>query len=201
MFVQVIRGRTSDPAALHEAFAVWLRDLSPGADGWLGSTGGVTADGRFVMLARFASPEAARDNSERPEQDAWWRETARLVTDPVFADSKQVRTYLGAGSDDAGFVQVVHGATTNPGRLLDDVERLSTNLRIFRAELMGGIVVLHHDHTFTEAVYFTTLEQAREGEQRELPPELQGALDRTGEYTSSLAYYDLTDPWLYTPKT
>ncbi|MEV4415054.1 hypothetical protein [Catellatospora sp. NPDC049609] len=201
MFVQVIRGRATDPAALHEALEVWVRDLSPDAEGWLGSTGGVTADGRAMLLARFDSPEAARRNSERPEQDAWWRETSQLVTDPVFADGKQVRTYLGAGSDDAGFVQVAHGTTTDPGRLLDTVERLSTNLRIFRPELIGGTVVLHHDHTFTEAVYFTTLEQAREGEQLRLPPELQGAIDRMTEYTSYVAYYDLTDPWLYSPKT
>ncbi len=200
MFVQVIRGRTADPAALHEAFDTWVRELSPGAEGWLGSTGGVTADGRFVALARFASPEDARRNSERPEQDAWWQQTARLVTDPVFADAKQVTTYLGAGSDDAGFVQVIHGSTTDPGRLLETVDRLSTNLRVFRQELIGGTVTLHHDHTYTEAVYFTSLEQAREGEQRRLPPELQGAMDRMEEYTSMLAYYDLTDPWLYSPK-
>ena len=40
MFVQVIQGRTSQPEALVEAFDRWKADLSPGAIGWLGSTGG-----------------------------------------------------------------------------------------------------------------------------------------------------------------
>ncbi len=72
MFVQVINGRTSQPEALAEAFDRWKAELSPGATGWLGSTGGVTDDGTVIAVARFESEEAARANSARPEQDAWW---------------------------------------------------------------------------------------------------------------------------------
>ncbi|GAA1417575.1 hypothetical protein ACFQZ4_39635 [Catellatospora coxensis] len=200
MFVQVIRGRVSDPEAAREAFDGWVRDLSPGADGWLGTTGGVTADGRLVVLARFASEEAARANSRRPEQDRWWRQTAPLVFDPTFHDSADVRGYLATGSDDAGFVQVITGQTSDPDRMMDSVVRLSASLHQFRPDLIGGTVALHHDGTFTEAVYFTSLEQARAGEQRRLPPELQGALDRAEELTSMLSYHDLTEPWLFSPR-
>ncbi|MEU8004594.1 hypothetical protein AB0B66_25830 [Catellatospora sp. NPDC049111] len=200
MFVQVIRGRVSDHEAAREAFDGWVRELSPGADGWLGTTGGVTADGRLVVLARFASEEAARANSRRPEQDRWWRQTASLVSDPTFHDSADVRGYLATGSDDAGFVQVITGRTGDPDKMMDSVVRLSASLHQFRPDLIGGTVALHHDGTFTEAVYFTSLEQARAGEQRQLPPELQGALDRAEELTSMLSYHDLTEPWLFSPR-
>ncbi|GIG02401.1 hypothetical protein [Catellatospora citrea] len=199
MFVQVIRGRVADPEAVREAFERWVRELSPGADGWLGSTGGVTADGRLVVLARFASAEAAQANSRRPEQDRWWQDTAALVSEPTFHDSADVRGYLATGSDKAGFVQVITGQTTDPDKMMDSVVRLSASLHAFRPDLIGGTVALHHDGTFTEAVYFTSVEQARAGEQRQLPPELQGALDRAEELTSMLSYHDLTDPWLLSP--
>src|SRR5205823_10460520 len=91
MFVQVIQGRVSDAAKMRSALDQWAQDLSPGAAGWLGSTAGVTHDGRFIALARFESEEAARRNSDRPEQDRWWSETSRLFAgEPSFGDSRNV---------------------------------------------------------------------------------------------------------------
>ena len=91
MFVQVIQGHVSDAERLRSRLDTWVAELAPGATGWLGSTSGVTDDGQTVTLARFESEEAARRNSERPEQSAWWEETAALFTDqPVFHDSTSV---------------------------------------------------------------------------------------------------------------
>ena len=78
VFVQVIQGQVTDAETVREAFDRWAQELAPGATGWLGSTAGVTEDGRFIALARFASEQAARANSDRPEQDRWWAETAKL---------------------------------------------------------------------------------------------------------------------------
>ena len=66
MFVQVIQGKVSDAAAVRARMDTWMKELAAGADGWLGSTAGVTDDGDFVALARFESEEAARRNSDRP---------------------------------------------------------------------------------------------------------------------------------------
>src|SRR3954470_3627397 len=66
MFVQVIEARTSDPAAVKAAMARWVAKLAPGATGWLGSTAGMTPDGRMVAIVRFDSEEHARVNSDRP---------------------------------------------------------------------------------------------------------------------------------------
>jgi hypothetical protein len=97
VFVQVIQGQTADAARLRAALDRWAEDLAPGAIGWLGSTAGVTEDGRFIALARFESEAAARANSDRPEQDRWWPETARLFSaDPTFKDSNDVTVDLSA---------------------------------------------------------------------------------------------------------
>ena len=60
MFVQVIQGRTSDAQGLRAAVDRWHEELAPGAEGWLGSTGGVTEDGRAIAVVRFETEEAAR---------------------------------------------------------------------------------------------------------------------------------------------
>ena len=115
MFVQVITGRTSDAGGLRAALDRWMEDLAPGAVGWLGSTGGVTEDGRVIMVARFESEDAARRNSARPEQDRWWADTARLFEgEPTFQDSTDVVVDLQGDPDQATFVQVMRGRTSDP---------------------------------------------------------------------------------------
>ena len=91
MFVQVIQGHVPDAAQVRAQLDKWVEQVAPGAVGWLGSTSGVTDDGTLIALARFESDEAARQNSDRPEQTAWWEQTATLFTDePVFHNSTSV---------------------------------------------------------------------------------------------------------------
>src|SRR5688500_5355546 len=80
MFVQVFQGSVSDARQVRAQMDRWMTDLAPGAEGWLGSTGGVTDDGIFIALARFESEEAAMRNSDRPEQGEWWSGMAALLT-------------------------------------------------------------------------------------------------------------------------
>ena len=65
MFVQVFQGPVSDPAQVKELLDRWVVELGPSADGWLGSTGGVTDEGWFIGLARFDSEER-RATQQRP---------------------------------------------------------------------------------------------------------------------------------------
>ena len=117
MFVQVIMGKVSDAGALRAALDRWIRDLAPGAVGWLGSTSGVADDGTGITFARFASREAAQRNSERPEQHQWWMETSKLFSGEVtFHDCDDAMTWMDGGSDDAGFVQVMTGRVSDPQR-------------------------------------------------------------------------------------
>ena len=77
MFIQVIQGKTNDKAGLLRQNERWEQELAPAAKGYLGMTGGVADDGTAIFLARFESEQAAEANSDRPEQGAWWNETAK----------------------------------------------------------------------------------------------------------------------------
>jgi hypothetical protein len=112
-----LQGRATNPDGIHAELDRWRAEFQPGADGWLGSTSGVTDDGRFIAVVRFASEELARRNSDRPEQDAWWTQASKHLAEVAFHDSTQVHTYREGGSDQAGFVQVIQGHSPDMERL------------------------------------------------------------------------------------
>jgi hypothetical protein len=201
MFVQVIQGQVDDAGALRAALDRWVAELAPNAIGWLGSTGGVTADGRGIALARFASAEDARRNSERPEQGAWWAETSKAFRgDVTFHDSTDVLTAFDGGSDDAGFVQVIQGRTSDVERMRALNSQASDTLREYRPDIIGWVVALHGDGGFTQAAYFRSEAAAREGERREPPPELKAQFEEEMALMSDATFFDLTDPWLHSPR-
>ena len=91
MFVQVIEGRVSDPESVRRQLDRWNDELKPQATGYLGSTGGITDDGRLIMFARFESEEAAQANADRPEQGEWFAEMAKCFDGDVsFTNSTDV---------------------------------------------------------------------------------------------------------------
>ena len=97
MFVQVMEGRVRDVEGLRAQVDRWRAELAPGATGFLGTTAGTTADGNFIAIVRFESEEAARANSDRPEQGEWWAATSGLYEgDVTFTDCPDVDTF-GAG--------------------------------------------------------------------------------------------------------
>ena len=201
MFVQVIQGKVSDAAAVRARMDTWMTELAAGADGWLGSTAGVTDDGDFVALARFESEEAARRNSDRPEQTAWWEETAKLFEgEPTFLESTDVDVDTPGDPDRAGFVQVMQGRTSQPDRARELMASDPTDWAGFRPEILGTVTANHDDGRWTMVIYFTSEAEAREGEKKEPPEEvakLMKELDAlsVGEPT----FLDLRDPWLHSP--
>ncbi|MGW5685108.1 hypothetical protein [Nonomuraea sp. NPDC003754] len=199
MFIQVIKGRTGDPGQLRAALDRWVEELSSGAPGWLGTTAGVTDDGTFVNLARFESEDAARANSGRSEQHQWWMETSKLLSgDVVFHDSAEVVPFLGGGSDEAGFVQVIEGRVRDVRRLRELNELYEAQFSNFRPDVLGGIAALYDDGSFTQAIYFTSESAAREGERKQPPADLKELFDEEmALYESELVFYDLRDPWLF----
>jgi hypothetical protein len=203
MFVQVIKGKTSDPASVRAAVDRWIAELAPGADGWLGSTGGVTDDGRFVTLARFESEEQARRNSDRPEQDAWWTETSKLFDGEVtFNDSTKVVPDLRGDPDQAGFVQVMQGEQgPDPERARELMNQNADEWAEFRPEVLGSLGIEHADGTWTMALYFTSEAEAREGERKEPPPELKAQMEEMDQLsTGTPEFFDLREPWLVSAK-
>jgi hypothetical protein len=201
VFVQVIQGKVSDADAVRARFDTWMSELAPGADGWLGSTAGVTDDGELVVLARFESAEAAKRNSDRPEQTAWWEETARLFTgEPTFRDSTQVDVDTPGDPGAATFVQVMQGRTSDPERARDLMASEPEGFGDFRPDVLGSVTAVHEGGEWTMAIYFTSEAEARVGEQKEPPPEMaQMMKEMDALMVGETTYLDLRDPWLHGP--
>jgi hypothetical protein len=201
MFVQVIQGMTSDAEALRVAMQRWMSELAPGATGWLGTTAGVTDDGRVIALSRFETEEAARRNSDRPEQDAWWAETSKLFDGaPTFHDSTYVTVDLAGDPDAAGFVQVMQGRGSDPERARELMAQDADLWADFRPDVIGSVTVEHDVDAWTMALYFTSEADAREGEKKEPPAELAAQMEEMGKLSvGEPTFYDLRNPWLHSP--
>ena len=201
MFVQVIQGRTSDAEGLRAATDRWTEELAPSAVGWLGSTGGVTDDGRAIVVVRFESEDAARRNSDRPEQGEWWAQTERLFDGEVtFLDSTDVVVDLQGDPDRAGFVQVMRGRTRDPERSRQLMAQDPDTWAAHRPDVLGSLEIGHDDGAYTVVVWFTSEAEAREGERKEVPLELRPAMEEVGKLAvGEPEYFDLRQPILASP--
>ena len=202
MFVQVIQGSVSDREQVRAAIERWVEELAPGAQGWLGTTAGVTDDGQFVALARFDSEAAARRNSDRPEQGEWWAETSKCFNgEATFSDSRNVDVDLNGNPDDAGFVQIMQGRGSNPDRARELMSGHEQEWAEFRPDIIGSLTIEHDEGAYTMAMYFTSEEEARQGERKEPPPELQAQMDEMSSLmTAPPRFFDLPDAWLFAPR-
>jgi hypothetical protein len=197
MFVQVMEGRVGDLDGLRRQLDTWVAELAPGADGWLGTTAGVTADGTFIAVVRFDSQEAADANGDRPEQGAWWSQTEGTFDGDVsFTNCPEVDTFGAGGSDDAGFVQIMLGRGDRSVivPLATELEEMLTRMR---PDVMGGTVAWPGDGRFVQTVYFTSEAEARKAETAEPSPEDGQAGERMGAAMEVERFVDLSDPWLY----
>jgi hypothetical protein len=197
MFVQIIEGRTRDAAGIKRLTERWQKDLAPGATGYLGSTGGVTADGKMIAMVRFESEAAARANGDRPEQGAWWAEMSKQYDgDPIFTESSDVEDFLGGGSNDAGFVQVMKSAGVDRARVAKMYEQFA-EFSSMRPDLIGGVRVWTGPGTCVEFNYFTSEADARAGEKQEMPPGVQKLMEEFEDVMKDTEFLDLTDPILH----
>jgi len=202
MFAQVIQGRTSDADGVRAALDRWLQDVRPGSVGWLGSTVGITDDGTVIAVARFESAEAASRNAQRPEQGRWWEETSRLFDGDVsFRDSEDVTVDLQGDPDQAGFVQVMQGRVTDADRAKEVMAQIPADvMAAYRPDVLGSLMVGHPDGAWTQVLYFTSESEAREGERKEPPRELQVAMEDIGKLSiGETTFLDLRQPQLLSP--
>ncbi len=196
MFVQIIEGQVSDADGLTRQQDRWNDELRPDAAGFVGVTFGITPDGRAVTLARFESEKAARANSERAEQGAWWAETEKCFDGPVeFSESTDITEWLGGGSNDAGFVQVMKSTGVDRAEIEaidDEMEKFASQ----RPDLIGGYRAWTGPDRCVEVAYFTSEADARAGEQSEPPPELEELMARMQAAMGDVEFLDLPEPRL-----
>lgn len=196
MFIQVIEGATKDAAALHRQLEKWDREVRPGTAGYLGSTGGCTSAGDFILIARFESRDAAERNSDRPEQGAWWKETEQYFDGPVsFHDTEDVQVMMHGDLDRARFVQVMDGHVSDPDRAMALGRESEPLLAELRPELLGAVTAFYGDE-FTELAYFTSAEEAHLAESKELPAHVAPMMAEWQRLMKVDRYLDIDDPWL-----
>jgi hypothetical protein len=193
MFVQVIEGKVRDPDLAQRQIQRWRQEIKPGAKGYLGSTGGVTADGTGIAVVRFESEAAARANSERPEQGAWWNEMSKAYDgEPAFTESSDIDTLFGGGSNDAGFVQVMKGKAKDAAAFRAWGKQHEGQLKELRPDLIGGIDIYQPDGSYISVAYFTSEAEARKNEKA------MGDDPMMGEYMShmdgEITFLDITEP-------
>jgi hypothetical protein len=201
MFIRVIRGRATNPPGIRRDLGRWQRQLAADADGWLGSTAGITEDGWSITVVRFASEAQARRNSDRPEQREWWRDASQHLARVVVHEASKVHTYGDGDTSKAGFVQVIQGH-------IDDLERMAMlghdQEKVLAHEaphILGMTVAEHIDRGggFTQVVYFTSEQDARRY-QPEPPAEAdEPAQEERRRLMTNLRSFDLRDPQLLSP--
>jgi hypothetical protein len=196
MFLQVIQAKVADEAGVRAALDRWQTELMGGAEGFLGATFGFLGDGALLNIARFESAEAARANSDRPEQGEWAAQFAQSVDgEPSYVDVPDAELWLGGGSDDAGFVQVMIGHSSDVDRLLAQGQEVDeAQLREGRPEIIGGVQGKFGDDGYVFAVYFRNEEAARSGEAQEPPEEAREMLEERMRLMGEVQYYDLRQP-------
>jgi hypothetical protein len=201
MFIRVIQGRATNPPGIRRDLGRWQRLLAADADGWLGSTTGITEDGWSITVVRFASEAHARRNSDRPEQREWWRDASQHLARVISHDAPKVHIYRDGGSAQAGFVQVIQGHT-------DDIERMASLGRdqddVLAREaphLLGVTVAEHADRPgdFTQIVYFTSEQDARRFAQEPPAAADEPVLERLRSLMTNVRCFDLRDPQLLSP--
>jgi hypothetical protein len=201
MYVQVIQGRVVDASGMRAHMEEWERTLGPGATGWLGTTAGVTDGGDTIALARFESEEAARRNSQRPEQGDWW---SRMETfydgEPSFLDCTLVDVDLAGDPEAAGFVQVMQGRSSDVERARRLMRETPADLTELRPDILGRLWAADPDGEWTMAIYFTSEAAAREGEQKEMPEDMATLMEQLNALeTREPRFFDLREPWLSGP--
>ena len=197
MFAWVLEGKASDPEEVGRQLGHWINQFGATA-GYLGATGGVTDDRRFLLFVRWESENLANTFLTRPEQQAWYAEFQKSFDGDIeFAESGDVTTYLAGGSDAAGFVQAMKVSGVDRRRI-DDADREFEQLAAdFRPDLIGGVRVWTAPDAFVEANYFTSEDAAREGEKKEPPAEVAAGFEDFMDTMKDAEFYDFTDPLLH----
>jgi hypothetical protein len=201
MFIRVIQGRATNPPGIRRDLGRWQRQLAADADGWLGSTTGITEDGWSITVIRFASEEQARRNSDRPEQREWWRDASQHLARIAVHDAPEVHTYRDGGSDRAGFVQVIQGHRDDLERMVSLGRDQEEVLAREAPHILGMTVAEHGDRPgdFTQIVYFTSEQDARRFEQEPPAEAEEPALKELRDTMTDLGSFDLRDPQMLSP--
>jgi len=128
-------------------------------------------------------------------------ETSKLFGgDVTFQDSNDVTADVVGDPNTAGFVQVMQGRGSDPERAKELMTQNPDEWAAFRPDVIGSLAVGHEGGAYTMAMYFTSEAAARQGEQKEPPPELKAQMEEMNKLSiGEPVFLNLRQPWLYSP--
>ena len=103
--------------------------------------------------------------------------------------------------DKARFVQIIQGRSSDPARARELMQDNPEDWGKFRPDVLGSVGAGHDGGAYTAVLYFTSEAEAREGERKEMPPEVQAQMAEMGKLEiGEPTFLDITEPWLYSPR-
>lgn len=198
--VRITQARVRDAEAVRELAERWQREIAPETDGWLATTAGISDDGEFVSLLRFASEEAVRRNAESERQRRWWEEFRQYVSGDVSIVETSSAAAFGDSRPDAdvGYVHVVQGEARIMIDILEGVaEHEEHHIREHHLPLLGGIIVDHGGDRFTEFMYFPSEDEKGRGIGGTLPEEGVTMVERVAGHVANIRHLAISDPWTH----
>ena len=148
-----------------------------------------------MAVVRFESREAAAANSARPEQGAWWQKMQECFEGEVtFHDCDDVTMFLGGGSDDAGFVQIIQGRLDDADRFREFMSQPMDTLHEARPEILGGTIAIEPDGTFTQTWRSPPRPRPERASQGDARGHVRASRARCS-VMEDVTYLDLRHPW------
>lgn len=191
MFVHLLLGNVSDREGVRGHWDQWHEHEAAATAGWLGSVGGVTADGRLVLVAFSESA------GEPPE---WWSAVeSNLHGPPTVLATADVTAQTIKDAGGAGFVQLMRAAVRDRGHFEATEDRIGPAFVELRPDFLAGYRLWFEDGTLVALDYFSSEAAARAGEAKSLPDDLAAGFREWQSLLADVEWYDLTDPWLALP--
>ncbi|MDP8931564.1 MAG: hypothetical protein M3O70_24100 [Actinomycetota bacterium] len=186
MIVEVTFGQATESQALRRAWEDHVRTLRD-AGTWLGGVAGTTDDGRFVAVVRTsASPTVTAAESLAPD----------LAAPPEVLRSDHLIVAYEDRPWDARFVQVMSARVLSRARYQEVEARIGQAFLDNRPDVLASYRTWPRDDLVIAVDHFSSEEEARAGEQRELPPNLREGFQEWLALLEETFWFDLTDPWL-----
>jgi hypothetical protein len=94
----------------------------------------------------------------------------------------------------------MQGRSSDPDKARELMAGAPADMWSSRPDILGTVSLDHEGGEWTMAIYFTSEEAAREGEQKEPSPEMQQMMkDLEALSIGEPTFFDLKDPWLAAP--
>jgi hypothetical protein len=113
-----------------------------------------------------------------------------------FLDCSDARPWLGGGDDQAGFVQIMEGRSTDVRRMHEIMDEVGERMRQARPEIIGAMLADASDGRYVEAIYFTSEAEARDHEKMDVPDDLRSLFEEETRLMGEVSYFDLHQPML-----